>query len=55
MVEPPRMSDERRAALLAAAAEVFARYGYRKASMDDVARAAGLSRLSAAARRRSSR
>jgi AcrR family transcriptional regulator len=38
------MSDERRAALLAAAAEVFARYGYRKASMDDVARAAGLSR-----------
>ena len=45
MVEPPRMSDERRAALLAAAAEVFARYGYRKASMDDVARAAGLSRL----------
>mgnify|MGYP000181502491 FL=1 len=44
MVEPPRMSDERRAALLAAAAEVFARYGYRKASMDDVARAAGLSR-----------
>lgn len=44
MVEPPRMSDERRTALLAAAAEVFARYGYRKASMDDVARAAGLSR-----------
>jgi AcrR family transcriptional regulator len=44
MVEPPRMSDERRAALLAAAAEVFVRYGYRKASMDDVARAAGLSR-----------
>ena len=44
MVEPPRMSDERRAAVLAAAAEVFARYGYRKASMDDVARAAGLSR-----------
>ncbi len=36
--------DERRTALLKAALEIFARYGYRKASMDEVARAAGLSR-----------
>src|ERR1035438_6269291 len=36
--------DSRRDALLEAAVGVFARYGYRKASMDEVARAAGVSR-----------
>ena len=36
--------DERRAPLLDAAAQIFLRYGFRKASMDDVATAAGLSR-----------
>ncbi len=35
---------ERRTELLEAALEVFARYGYRKTSMDEVARIAGLSR-----------
>lgn len=34
----------RRAAILDAATGVFLRYGYRKTSMDDLARAAGLSR-----------
>jgi len=34
----------RRAAILEATAEVFLRYGYKKTSMDDLARAAGLSR-----------
>lgn len=34
----------RRPALLDAAAQVFLRYGYKKTSMDEVARAAGLSR-----------
>ncbi len=41
---PPSATDERRTALLKASLEIFARYGYRKASMDEVARAAGLSR-----------
>ncbi len=36
--------DTRRAALLDAAVSVFARYGFRKTSMDEVARAAGVSR-----------
>lgn len=36
--------DARRRALLDAAVTVFTRYGYRKTSMDEVARAAGLSR-----------
>jgi AcrR family transcriptional regulator len=36
--------DEKRSELLDAAFLVFARYGYRKTSMDEVARAAGLSR-----------
>jgi len=40
-VEP---ADARQAAVLDAAVGVFARYGYRKASMDEVARAAGVSR-----------
>jgi AcrR family transcriptional regulator len=37
-------SDSRQCAVLEAAVGVFARYGYRKASMDEVARAAGVSR-----------
>jgi AcrR family transcriptional regulator len=37
-------SDARRRALLDAAVGVFTRFGYRKTSMDDVARAAGVSR-----------
>jgi len=37
-------SDARRAALLDAATRVFLRYGFKKTSMDDVARAAGVSR-----------
>jgi AcrR family transcriptional regulator len=43
----PRESNAaaaRREAILQAAAVVFLRYGYRKTSMDDLARAAGLSR-----------
>jgi AcrR family transcriptional regulator len=36
--------NERRAALLQAASGVFLRYGFKKTSMDDLARAAGLSR-----------
>jgi AcrR family transcriptional regulator len=38
------VSDPRRDALLEAAVGVFARYGFRKTSMDEVARAAGVSR-----------
>jgi AcrR family transcriptional regulator len=41
---PADKSDPRVSALLEAAVGVFARFGYRKASMDDVARAAGVSR-----------
>ena len=37
-------ADARQLAVLDAAAGVFARYGYRKASMEEVARAAGVSR-----------
>lgn len=37
-------AESRREALLEAAVGVFARYGFRKASMDEVARAAGVSR-----------
>jgi AcrR family transcriptional regulator len=45
MSPPPAQRDDRRlAALLDAAVSVFARFGFRKASMDDVARAAGVSR-----------
>ena len=36
--------DARRAAILEAASAVFLRYGFKKTSMDDLARAAGLSR-----------
>lgn len=37
-------SAARRESILQAAADVFLRYGYKKTSMDDLARAAGLSR-----------
>ncbi len=37
-------AESRREGLLEAAVSVFARYGYRKTSMDEVARAAGVSR-----------
>jgi AcrR family transcriptional regulator len=39
-----KVNAQRRAALLDAALTVFARYGYRKASMDEIARSAGVSR-----------
>jgi AcrR family transcriptional regulator len=39
-----KLDPGRRAALLDAALTVFARYGYRKASMDEIARTAGVSR-----------
>jgi AcrR family transcriptional regulator len=42
--EPSEPRDERRSAILDAATAVFLRYGYKKTSMDDLARAAGLSR-----------
>ncbi|HRE82694.1 MAG TPA: TetR/AcrR family transcriptional regulator [Opitutaceae bacterium] len=41
---PPPAEDSKRAFLLEAALGVFARYGYRKTSMDEVARAAQISR-----------
>jgi AcrR family transcriptional regulator len=46
IIEPPETepADTRQLAVLDAAVGVFARYGYRKASMDEVARAAGVSR-----------
>lgn len=47
MLEPqPPLDDSapRRAAILMAAMEVFARYGFRRTSMEDIAGAAGLSR-----------
>ncbi|HEX4334459.1 MAG TPA: TetR/AcrR family transcriptional regulator [Polyangiaceae bacterium] len=44
MVSAPEPSTERRAAILEAASRVFLRYGFKKTSMDDLARAAGLSR-----------
>ena len=40
----PAETESRHAAVLDAAIGVFARFGYRKTSMDDVARAAGVSR-----------
>ncbi len=44
MTEPTDTNTARRAAILAAATAVFLRYGFKKTSMDDLARAAGLSR-----------
>ena len=41
---PIELTEVRRRALLEAAIAVFARFGFRKASMEDVARAAGVSR-----------
>jgi AcrR family transcriptional regulator len=48
VTDPPVSKDEkgRRDGILNAAGETFIRYGFRKTSMDDVARAAGLSRQS---------
>jgi TetR/AcrR family transcriptional regulator of autoinduction and epiphytic fitness len=45
-ITSPRPADQesRQSAVLDAAVSVFARFGYRKTSMDDVARAAGVSR-----------
>ena len=45
-ITSPRPTDQesRQSAVLDAAVSVFARFGYRKTSMDDVARAAGVSR-----------
>jgi AcrR family transcriptional regulator len=45
-ITPPRPADQdsRQSAVLDAAVSIFARFGYRKTSMDDVARAAGVSR-----------
>ena len=40
----PKCTDARQSALLDAAVGVFARYGFRKTSMDEVAHAAGVSR-----------
>jgi AcrR family transcriptional regulator len=40
----PRTGADRRESILEAAIGVFLRYGYRKTSMDDLARAAGISR-----------
>jgi AcrR family transcriptional regulator len=44
VAEPSDANLARRAAILDAAMEVFSRYGFKKTSMDDLARAAGLSR-----------
>jgi AcrR family transcriptional regulator len=44
MLPRPAEPESRLSAVLDAAVGVFARYGYRKTSMDDVARAAGVSR-----------
>ena len=44
MPEPSDAAASRRAAILEAAAGVFSRFGFKKTSMDDLARAAGLSR-----------
>ena len=44
IVAPEPTDRSRKAAILVAAQPVFMRYGYRKTSMDDVAKAAGVSR-----------
>ena len=44
MVEPTEASAARQASIIEAALGVFLRYGFKKTSMDDLARAAGLSR-----------
>lgn len=42
----PPLTDPRRAAILAAAFETLCRFGYRRTTMEDIARASGLSRAS---------
>lgn len=42
--DTPLNADPRRAAILAASMEICARYGFRKTSMEDIARTAGMSR-----------
>jgi AcrR family transcriptional regulator len=44
MIDSPDANAARRAAILESAKGVFLRYGFKKTSMDDLARAAGLSR-----------
>lgn len=44
MTTSPDHSADRRTAILDSAAKVFLRYGFKKTSMDDLARSAGLSR-----------
>lgn len=44
MIPEIAQNDPRRAAILTAAFESFARYGFRRTSMEDIARACGLSR-----------
>jgi AcrR family transcriptional regulator len=44
MADSPEAVTSRRVAILDAATSIFSRYGFKKTSMDDVARAAGLSR-----------
>ncbi len=44
MAEDTSGADARRASILSAATQVFLRYGFKKTSMEDLARAAGLSR-----------
>lgn len=43
-MEKTRAATDRQTVILEAAFEVFARYGFKKTSMDDLARAAGMSR-----------
>jgi AcrR family transcriptional regulator len=44
MADSPEAAASRRVGILDAATSVFSRYGFKKTSMDDLARAAGLSR-----------
>lgn len=44
LFRPDLVGDEKQARILDAAMQVFSRYGYRRASMEDIAREAGMSR-----------
>ncbi|MEL7546147.1 MAG: helix-turn-helix domain-containing protein [Pseudomonadota bacterium] len=44
MADEPTKADEKRALVFDAASDVFARYGFRRTSMNDIAEAAGISR-----------
>lgn len=44
MTQPEEIDSSRRGVILAAAAQVFLRFGYKRSSMGDLAKAAGLSR-----------